>query len=716
MAAPLLAVALVLAAFGGGVELRVPALVPAMLAVGLAADVISFALLMKLYRGARPSPRLIGIAGCFVFSALLEIAFIVFYPRLLAPHGLPGGPADTVVWVWTAWHGGMILGLFGALGRSDAAWESVATSESAGPTWISAAFWAVALPVGLAAACVRAAQAAARLGPSSLHGSSYAGWGQVVPGAVLLIALLLAVPAARRMGTASSLEKWAMASALVATATMGLGVSAGSRYTLGWDGAWVLWAISEALLTLAIVYEVVSKVQVRQFRNDAQRRAITERLGLLDPSAPPEQVTQAICSELAHLPGVDFAQMVRLDVTREVTPTTACESDDSARHAALAFPLPHLRGRDLKARSMAGAFIERLDPADEGDGRVHRYLEHLREAGITAMAHAPIGLDERVSWVVSVGRTGDSDQAARDLSEVLPVLSDVAAVATILLAPTLRAAQDTAHARRDVETILARRSFRPVFQPVMTVDSKRIIGHEALTRFESGTSPDLVFATAAAVGLAVDLEMACIRAAVTEARGLDFTRTWLSLNVSPAVLLASSRALACIAAEADRPLVLELTEHVVIDHYGPVREALQQLRPSYRLAVDDVGSGFASLRHILELAPDFVKLDISLVRDIDQDPGRQAMVAGLAAFAQRAGCELIAEGVESAAELSELRSLGVTSAQGYLLGRPAPSTFRDPDQWIVRRSRRALRRPSAEVAPAVGLPSPPHNRSVQHTV
>jgi EAL domain-containing protein (putative c-di-GMP-specific phosphodiesterase class I) len=88
--------------------------------------------------------------------------------------------------------------------------------------------------------------------------------------------------------------------------------------------------------------------------------------------------------------------------------------------------------------------------------------------------------------------------------------------------------------------------------------------------------------------------------------------------------------------------------------------------------VDDAGAGYAGLRHILEIRPQFVKLDISLVRHVDTDPARQAMVAGMAHFAGKVGCELIAEGIETEGELDELARLGIPLGQGYLFGKPEP--------------------------------------------
>jgi EAL domain-containing protein (putative c-di-GMP-specific phosphodiesterase class I) len=118
--------------------------------------------------------------------------------------------------------------------------------------------------------------------------------------------------------------------------------------------------------------------------------------------------------------------------------------------------------------------------------------------------------------------------------------------------------------------------------------------------------------------------------------------------------------------------VVEVTEHSEITDYPAFRRAVQELGPRVRLAVDDAGAGFASLRHIIELRPSFVKLDRQVIAGIDGDEARQAMVAGLSHFAHNTGCWLIAEGVETAAELNTLRQLEVRYVQGYLLGPPAP--------------------------------------------
>jgi EAL domain-containing protein (putative c-di-GMP-specific phosphodiesterase class I) len=122
--------------------------------------------------------------------------------------------------------------------------------------------------------------------------------------------------------------------------------------------------------------------------------------------------------------------------------------------------------------------------------------------------------------------------------------------------------------------------------------------------------------------------------------------------------------------DVKRQLIVELTEHEVIVDYATVRAVVEQLGPGVSLAVDDAGAGYASLRHILELRPRYVKIDAGIVRGMDGDPVRQALVAGIRFFASRADCHLIAEGVETDAERETLADLGIAMAQGYLFGSP----------------------------------------------
>jgi PAS domain S-box-containing protein len=239
-----------------------------------------------------------------------------------------------------------------------------------------------------------------------------------------------------------------------------------------------------------------------------------------------------------------------------------------------------------------------------------------------------------------------------------------------LRAPAMALARRRAAAQERIESVIEDGAFGPVFQPIVDLSTGTTVGYEALTRFADDSRPDEMFATALECGLGIRLETSAIAAALEEARGLP-RRAWLSLNVSP-TLLADVRSIDAALGLRARPLVLEITEHEPIEAYGPLREAVLRLGPDIRLAVDDAGAGVANFHHLVELRPDFVKIDAGLVRGVDLDVGRQAVVAGILHFAAAAGCQVIAEGIETDAELAAVTELGVTLGQGYLLGRPAP--------------------------------------------
>jgi PAS domain S-box-containing protein len=234
--------------------------------------------------------------------------------------------------------------------------------------------------------------------------------------------------------------------------------------------------------------------------------------------------------------------------------------------------------------------------------------------------------------------------------------------------------------RKRIEAMLADRSLLTAFQPVRSLESDSIIGAEALTRFVSspGIPPEVWFVEAAAVGLDVELEILALKTALATAIGLPPTLS-VSVNLSPrACLDARLPAILANSAISMERIVLELTErHHVVD-YGPLAAALAPLRRSgLRIAVDDAGAGFASMRHILLLKPDSIKLDRDIVAGIDSDPGQRALGAAMAGFAKEIGARLVAEGIETEAELAAVTKLGMTAGQGYLLGRPSVK----PEDW-----------------------------------
>jgi EAL domain-containing protein (putative c-di-GMP-specific phosphodiesterase class I) len=200
--------------------------------------------------------------------------------------------------------------------------------------------------------------------------------------------------------------------------------------------------------------------------------------------------------------------------------------------------------------------------------------------------------------------------------------------------------------------------------------SGEAIGYEALTRFNDGISPDQVFAAAASVGLGLALEAATIEAGLAASAPLP-ADCFLDVNVSPDLVMAGEP-LRTMLRGAAGGVILEITEHVGVEDYVALRDAIAALGDDILFAVDDAGAGFASFRHILELAPSHVKLDRALIMGIDTDPARQALVAGLVHFADKVGVMLVAEGVETTEEQASLLGLGVRAGQGFLFGRPLP--------------------------------------------
>ena len=227
------------------------------------------------------------------------------------------------------------------------------------------------------------------------------------------------------------------------------------------------------------------------------------------------------------------------------------------------------------------------------------------------------------------------------------------------------------HHRRRVQAVVnAGDGMVVVFQPIVDLRDGSVVGHESLARFADGRPPNEWFDEAHAVGMGVELEMAAIAHAITD---FGDTSGYLSINLSPSTL-TSSVFLEFLVERADATkIVIELTEHAVVEDYEAIRSALGAMRDvGARIAVDDAGSGISSMRHILTLAPDIIKLDRSLVAEIDTDRAKRALALSLAQFATGIKAELVAEGIERAAEMTTCYESGVRYAQGHLLGRPGP--------------------------------------------
>lgn len=222
-----------------------------------------------------------------------------------------------------------------------------------------------------------------------------------------------------------------------------------------------------------------------------------------------------------------------------------------------------------------------------------------------------------------------------------------------------------------VRDVIAGRKLSTVYQPIMDVARNVIVGFEALSRFhaEPARSPDRWFAEAARAGLGLELEKLAIESALGALPALP-PDLYVSVNASPNTIIHGDLRALCEPYPASR-IVIELTEHEIVDHYAALIEAVEPLKASgMRLAIDDAGAGYSSFRHILRMEPYMIKLDVSITRHIDADRSRRALAAALCRFAEETGSKLVAEGVETREELSTLREIGFNKAQGYHLGRP----------------------------------------------
>lgn len=328
--------------------------------------------------------------------------------------------------------------------------------------------------------------------------------------------------------------------------------------------------------------------------------------------------------------------------------------------------MPHVDGFELLEvinRHAAGEFLPVLVvTADTTRDAVHRALQ----LGAHDFLTKPFDVTEVTLRVRNLLRTRWAYLALRRERSRLQDHLDV-----LGLKP--EGAEDPWEVRRDrIERVMTLGGPRMVFQPLVDLRDGRTLGYEALARFDDEPlrGPDRWFAEADGAGLGRELEVQAIKTALSHLPQLAPDQ-FLAVNLSPATVLTDWRAGLDSKVRWEQ-VVVELTEHVIVEDYQAIQRALQSFREvGARLSVDDTGAGFASLRHILDLAPDYVKLDISLCRGIDRDPARRALASALVAFTRETKSILIAEGVETPEERATLSELGVQYGQGYLLGRPA---------------------------------------------
>jgi EAL domain-containing protein (putative c-di-GMP-specific phosphodiesterase class I) len=255
----------------------------------------------------------------------------------------------------------------------------------------------------------------------------------------------------------------------------------------------------------------------------------------------------------------------------------------------------------------------------------------------------------------------------------------------------------TRRSRNKIEAVLGDKMLMTAFQPVRQLPEGHLIGVEALTRFVSddGASADHWFSEAESVGLGADLEIAALLRALTAAQSVP-EHLFIALNLTPATCLDPRiQGLLEHSQLAMDRIIIELTGQVPLDQYDSLAAGLAPLRQrGLRLAVDGGGAGFTSMDQVLVLRPDVIKLDRRFIEDIDTSEGQLLRVAAMAELARSIDAELAAEGVETDAELAAVTALGMTAAQGYLLGRPSVHPL-DWNGWIRSESETAASGPAS---------------------
>jgi EAL domain-containing protein (putative c-di-GMP-specific phosphodiesterase class I) len=436
-----------------------------------------------------------------------------------------------------------------------------------------------------------------------------------------------------------------------------------------------------------------------------ERAATAASLARLEAGTSVEETAERICAEALRIDGIDTVTVMAFTPSAVVP---LAQGGWSSGAVAVGEPIPSDAGRELKEHAGSGPWLESWTDRMPR----HDYDRAVTASGRKAEALAPLIWNDETIGLLAMGTT--SALNARHMADRLPALAEFSVMSARVLGPMLAEQSERERRRSEIQLVIDSRAFWPVFQPIVELSTGESVGYEALTRFADGKRPDLCFLAADEVGMMARLETACLHEQIALARNLP-RGGFLSLNASPALAVELTSLMEAIRG-ADRPVVVEITEHVQIEDYARLLAALDQVRDVAQLSVDDAGAGYAGLRHILELRPKFVKLDISLVSGVDSDTARQAMIAGMTHFAESVGCDLVAEGIETADELAALRLLGVRYGQGYFLGKPArapqnaevmpgPSGVKGIGATALDRPARPRRRSIAR--PSVRLPSRP---------
>ncbi|MGP8221421.1 MAG: EAL domain-containing protein [Acidimicrobiales bacterium] len=617
-----------------------PSFVPAMLALVGCFDLLSALFLLRQFldTGDRLVLRL---SWAYMFSLVVLAGYGAAFPGVLGARPPLGLYPSTAPWLWVAWHTGFPVLLAVALA------PRLAGHQSAVPFYLRRRSMRLSIGVcgGTAAACVVIASVLGGHLPVLIHGNNLTALTRIV-GPVMLPVVGLAT-ILTWLGTRSRVgpERWAAIAALASMGDVVLTLASRYRYSVGWYAGRTLTIAASAAVLVALLVEF-GRVKSQLAEEDERLSAALQRADEL------ERLQQTLLDNMVD--GVTLR---------------------SPQGELIAFNLAAPQLLALSADQLAG-----LSPPDPDWKVIQRNGTHLtrfENHGIEAIRSGAEWHDEIIGISAQNGlirwlcaNTVIVNDTTGSLEGIVTTYADV----SDSHGKEVRLARELQASRQRIEEVLGGDGdcLRIVYQPIVELLSGAVVGFEALSRFASTPlrPPNEWFTEAAAVGLGVELELHVLRAALAEQHRMP-AGTYLSLNVSPQTAM-SPLLLDLLANSPCEHIVLEITEHVGVEDYETLAESLLRLRSKgLRVAIDDAGSGYASLRHILNIRPDIIKLDVALTRGIDVDPARQALAVALVSFRKNIDAVLVAEGIETQSELDMLIRLGLQHGQGYYLGRPA---------------------------------------------
>lgn len=424
---------------------------------------------------------------------------------------------------------------------------------------------------------------------------------------------------------------------------------------------------------------------------------------IADVSDPATVMDRVVAEAVALVPAADSAAIALYGEGDRLSYTSAAGTLDAFVGTEVAL------NESLAGLALRVGVVQRCTDAAH-DPRVNAAA--CRTLGISSMICVPLRRgDQRIGVLTLASRRldafGPGDESSLDeltdfVSTVIGAAIDLASVTSRLLGaeqpvgapdgsgaggpPTCSGARGVfvanvvrpgaaldSVARERVESVLSGTGLSIALQPIVSLEDGSVVGVEALSRFalEPSRGPDHWFAEAAAVGLGMQLELFAVDRALALLPRLPGP-VRMAVNVGPDTF-CSPDLLGLLERSTPDRVTVELTEHVGVEDFPALRRACQALRArGAQVSIDDTGAGFASLSLVLQVAPEVIKLDRELTSGIDLDPVRRALAGALVGFGAETGAAVVAEGIETAAELAVLRELGIAYGQGFYLGRPGP--------------------------------------------